>query len=94
MLHVNDFQAINGRFSNKAYLQCKEALFALKRSLLLRTKKPCLKTGGISLLSTCNPYTVPVLYVTMITSKRLRDAALYTFVYHYTFAAKSKSLII
>ena len=27
-------------------------------------------------------------------SKRIRDAALYTFVYHYTFAAKSKSLII
>ena len=26
--------------------------------------------------------------------KRIRDAALYTFVYHYTFAAKSKSLII
>ena len=26
--------------------------------------------------------------------KRLRDAALYTFVYHYTFAAKSKTLII
>ena len=68
MLHVNDFQAINGRFSNKASLQCKEALFALKRSLLLRTKKSCLKTGGISLLSTCNPYTVPVLYITMITN--------------------------
>lgn len=68
MLHVNDFQAINGRFSNKTSLQCKEALFALKRSLLLRIKKPCLKTGGISLLSACNPYTVPVLYVTMITN--------------------------
>lgn len=68
MLHVNDFQTINGRFSNKASLQCKETLFALKRSLLLRTKKPCLKTGGISLLSTCNPYTVPVLYITMITN--------------------------
>ena len=27
-------------------------------------------------------------------SKRIRDAALYTFVHHYTFAAKSKSLII
>ena len=26
--------------------------------------------------------------------KRIRDAALYTFVHHYTFAAKSKSLII
>ena len=26
--------------------------------------------------------------------KRIRDAALYTFIYHYTFAAKSKSLII
>ena len=26
--------------------------------------------------------------------KRIRDAALYTFVYHYTFAAKSKTLII
>ena len=68
MLHVNDFQTINGRFSNKASLQCKEALFALKRSLLLRTKKPCLKTEEISLLSTCNPYTVPVFYVTMITN--------------------------
>ena len=29
-----------------------------------------------------------------ILRKRIRDAALYTFVYHYTFAAKSKSLII
>ena len=29
-----------------------------------------------------------------VDSKRIRDAALYTFVYHYTFAAKSKSLII
>ena len=29
-----------------------------------------------------------------IRCKRIRDAALYTFVYHYTFAAKSKSLII
>ena len=26
--------------------------------------------------------------------KRLRDAALYTFIHHYIFAAKSKSLII
>ena len=26
--------------------------------------------------------------------KRIRDAALYTFVHHYTFAAKSKTLII
>ena len=26
--------------------------------------------------------------------ERIRDAALYTFVYHYTFAAKSKTLII
>ena len=26
--------------------------------------------------------------------KRIRDAALYTFIYHYTFAAKSKSIII
>ena len=68
MLHVNDFQAINGRFSNKASLQCKEALFELKRSLLLSAKKPCLKTEEISLLSTCNPYTVPVFYVTMITN--------------------------
>ena len=29
-----------------------------------------------------------------VNGKRIRDAALYTFVYHYTFAAKSKSLII
>ena len=29
-----------------------------------------------------------------LSCKRIRDAALYTFVYHYTFAAKSKSLII
>ena len=26
--------------------------------------------------------------------KRIRDAALYTFIYHYTFAAKSKYIII
>ena len=26
--------------------------------------------------------------------KRIRDAALYTFIHHYTFAAKSKTLII
>ena len=32
--------------------------------------------------------------VTFVRRKRIRDAALYTFVYHYTFAAKSKSLII
>ena len=31
---------------------------------------------------------------TFLRRKRIRDAALYTFVYHYTFAAKSKSLII
>ena len=34
------------------------------------------------------------LGITRRNRKRIRDAALYTFVYHYTFAAKSKSLII
>ena len=29
-----------------------------------------------------------------IIGKRIRDAALSTFIHHYTFAAKSKSLII
>ena len=30
----------------------------------------------------------------MAVSKRIRDATLHTFIYHYIFAAKSKSLII
>ena len=34
------------------------------------------------------------LFLMPLLGKRLRDAALYTFVHHYTFAAKSKSLII
>ena len=29
-----------------------------------------------------------------VTRKRIRDATLHTFIYHYIFAAKSKSLII
>ncbi len=69
MLHVNDFQAINGRFSNKASLQCKEALFALKRSLLLRTKKSCLKTGGISLVSVYDRFG---FYIILLSGKNFR----------------------
>mgnify|MGYP006981105411 CR=1 FL=1 len=30
----------------------------------------------------------------IVFSKRIRDATLHTFIYHYIFAAKSKSLII
>ena len=32
MLHVNDFQAINGRFSNKPSFENKEALFENRRN--------------------------------------------------------------
>ena len=31
---------------------------------------------------------------TSVNCKRIRDATLHTFIYHYIFAAKSKSLII
>ena len=39
-------------------------------------------------------FQIECLSAELVESKRIRDAALYTFVYHYTFAAKSKSLII
>lgn len=45
-------------------------------------------------LSDCHKIVAKSTIRTSYVCKRIRDAALYTFVYHYTFAAKSKSLII
>ena len=44
-------------------------------------------------VSACKNHLV-IVWTIQLSRKRIRDAALYTFVYHYTFAAKSKSLII
>ena len=46
------------------------------------------------LCNSCRPNSIHLIPFRLTISKRIRDAALYTFVYHYTFAAKSKSLII